>query len=117
MTDTFNFPYKQAHVSSVEFNTIIDGTFTGGEQRRDAWSNPRYQWQLDFEKNQIDRQAFMTFFINQKGKKNAFNWTWDASKGGDGNTYLVRFDTDKLDFNVVEMGYSTFSITLVQVVA
>lgn len=117
MTDTFNFPYKQAHVSAVQFNTSVDTTFTGGEQRRDLWSTPRQKWTLDFEKNQVDRQAFMTFFINQKGMKNAFNWTWDLNKGGDGNTYLVRFDTDELDFNVLEMGYSTFSITLAQVAA
>ena len=117
MTDTFNFVYKQAHVSAVEFNTIVDSTFTGGEQRRDLWSTPRHKWQLDFEKNQIDRQALMTFFINQKGKKNAFNWVWDSNKGGDGNTYLVRFDMDELDFKIFEMGYSTFSIILVQVVA
>lgn len=111
MTDTFTFPYKQAHVTSVEFNTLVDETFTGSEQRRDVWSIPRHTWQLDFEKNQVDRTDFITFFTNQKGRKNAFNWTWNE------NTYLVRFDTDKLDFNVLEMGYSTFSITLVQVVA
>lgn len=117
MTDTFNFKYKQAHVSSVAFNTIVDETFTGGEQRRDLWSTPRHKWTLDFEKNQVDRASLVTFFTNQKGRKNAFNWVWDSSKGGDGNTYLVRFDTDQLDLNVLEMGYSTFSITLVQVVA
>lgn len=117
MTDTFNFPYKQAHVSSVEFNTLVDETFTGGEQRRDVWSSPRHMWQLDFEKNQVDRTALTTFFVNQRGRKTAFNWTWDSSKGGDGATYLVRFDTDKLDFNILEMGYSIFSITLIQVVA
>lgn len=117
MTDTFNFKYKQAHVSSVEFNTIVDETFTGGEQRRDLWSNPRYKWTLDFEKNQVDRNALVAFFAAQKGKKNAFNFVWDASKGGDGKTYLVRFDTDQLDLKILEMGYSTFSINLVQVVA
>ena len=117
MTNTFNFPYKQAHVSGAEFKTIVDETFTGGEQRRDLWSTPRYKWKLDFEKNQVDRAAFLTFFINQKGRKNAFNWVWESNKGGDGNTYLVRFDIDELDFNVLEMGYSTFSVILVQVAA
>lgn len=116
MTDTFNFPYKQAHVSAVEFNTIVDEMFTGKEQRRDLWSTPRRKWALSFEKNQIDRDAFINFFIAQKGRKNAFNWVWDSAKGGDGQTYTVRFDTDELDFSVLEMGYSTFSITLVQVV-
>lgn len=117
MTDTFNFVYKQAHVSAVMFNTLVDETFTGGEQRRDLWSSPRYKWTLDFEKNQMDTQALVTFFVSQKGRKNAFNWTWDSAKGGDGNVYLVRFDTDELDLNILEKGYSTFSITLTQVVA
>ena len=117
MTDTFNFPYKQAHVASVEFNTIIDGTFTGGEQRRDIWTNPRKSWILDFEKDQTDWNALMTFFINERGRKNAFYWTWDSTKGGDGVQYLVKFDTDKLDLSVLEMGYATFSIKIVQVVA
>lgn len=117
MTDTFSFNYKQAHVSGVQFNTIVDETFTGGEQRRDSWSNPRYSWTLDFEKSQVDRQALVDFFVAQKGRKNAFLWTWDASKGGNGNQYLVRFDTDQLNLNILEMGYSTFSINLVQVVA
>ena len=116
MTDAFNFPYKQAHISSVEFNTIVDETFTGKEQRRDVWTNPRKSWVLDFEKNKVDRDLLITFFTNQKGRKNAFNWVWDSSKGGDGQTYLVRFDSDMLDFSVLEMGYATFSIKLVQVV-
>lgn len=116
MTDTFNFPYKQAHLTSVEFNTIVDETFTGKEQRRDVWTNPRKSWSLDFEKNKVDRDSLMTFFINQKGRKTAFNWTWDSAKGGDGTQYLVRFDSDTLDLNVLEMGYATFSIKLVQVV-
>jgi len=116
MTDTFNFPYKQAHIAAVEFNTIVDETFTGKEQRRDLWTTPRKKWILDFEKNKVDRDSLITFFTNQKGRKNAFNWTWDSAKGGDGTQYLVRFDTDQLDFSVLEMGYATFSLTLVQVV-
>jgi len=115
---TFNdFKYKQAHVSSVQFNTVVDETFTGGEQRRDLWSEPRLKWTLDFEKDQVDRADLVEFFTAQKGRKNTFNWTWDANKGGDGHTYLVRFDTDQLDLKILEMGYSTFSIDLVQVVA
>lgn len=122
MTDTFDFKYKRAYTANVQFNTIVDEKFTGKEQRRDSWTNPRRKWNLEFEKNQVDRESLVDFFIAQKGKKNAFNWTWLAtdsetgeSLGGDGNTYLVRFDTDELQLDILELGYSKFSITLVQV--
>lgn len=115
MTDTFNFVYKKAYTSSVQFNTIIDEKFTGKEQRRDVWTNPRRKWILEFEKNKVDREALVNFFIVQRGRKNAFNWTWDVDKGGDGKPYLVRFDTDELSLDILELGYSTFSIPLVQV--
>jgi len=100
MTDTFNFPYKQAHIASVEFNTMVDETFTGVEQRRDIWTSPRKSWILEFEKDKVNRDALITFFVHQKGRKNSFNWIWDSNKGGDGQTYLVRFGSDKLDLNV-----------------
>ena len=120
--NTFNCLYKRAYTTSIEFNTIIDQTFSGNEQRRDQWTNPRHSWSLDFEKNNINMQAVMAFFTQQKGKKLSFNWTWLAAHpvtgenmGGDGNTYLVRFDIDKLDFKILQMGYGTFTIPLVQV--
>ncbi len=116
MTDTFNYPYKQAYVNSIEFNTLVDETFSGYEQRRDVWTNPRMSWVLDFEKNPTNTSAVATFFKNQKGKKTAFYWTWDSDKGGDGNQHLVRFDSDTLDFNIMESGYSTFSIKFVEVI-
>lgn len=116
MVDTFNYPYKQAHVNSIQYKTIVDETFTGKEQRRDTWTNPRMSWVLDFEKNPANTAAVATFFKNQKGRKTAFNWTWDSDKGGDGNTYLVRFASDVLNFSIMESGYSTFSIQFVEVV-
>jgi hypothetical protein len=122
MTDTFNFYYKKAYTSSVQFNTIVDEKFTGKEQRRDVWTNPRRKWMLEFEKNKVDRESLVNFFIAQKGRKKAFNWTWLATDpvtgeklGGDGQTYLVRFDTDELQLDILELGYSTFSIPIVQV--
>lgn len=115
MVDTFNYPYKQAHVNSVMYNTIVDETFTGNEQRRDVWTNPRMSWVLEFEKNQTNRNAIVTFFKNQKGRKTAFYWTWDSDKGGDGEQYLVRFASDVLDLKIMEEGYSTFSIQFVEV--
>jgi hypothetical protein len=115
MTDTFNFYYKRAYTASVKFNTIVDETFSAKEQRRDVWTNPRRKWILEFEKNKLDREALVNFFIAQKGRKKAFNWTWAVDKGGDDVTYLVRFDTDELQLDVLEMGYSTFSLPIIQV--
>jgi hypothetical protein len=117
MVDTFDFPYKKAYVASAAFNTIVDTTFTGGEQRRDVWTDPLKSWSLDFEKTEVDWNDVMTFFINQKGRKTAFNWVWDSTKGGDGATYLVRFGSDTLDLSILEMGYSTFSLMLMQVLS
>lgn len=115
MVDTFNYPYKNAYVNSVQFNTLVDETFTGKEQRRDTWTNPRMSWVLDFEKNPTNTSAVATFFKTQKGRKTAFYWTWDSAKGGDGQQYLVRFASDVLDFKIIESGYSTFSIKIVEV--
>jgi Conserved hypothetical protein 2217 (DUF2460) len=115
MVDTFDFPYKRAYVASAEFNTIVDTTFTGGEQRRGVWTDPMKSWSLDFEKTEVDWNSVLSFFISQQGRLTAFNWVWDSTKGGDGNTYLVRFASDSLDLSVLEMGYSTFSIKLMQV--
>ena len=116
MTDTFNFYYKKAYTASVQFQTIVDEKFTGKEQRRDAWSNPRRKWMLEFEKDNFNTEAFAQFFMDQKGRKKAFNWTWEQDKGGDGKPYLVRFDTDELELAMLELGYSTFSVPIVQVV-
>lgn len=115
-TATFTYSYKQAHVNSVQYNTIVDETFTGKEQRRDTWSNPRMSWVLDFEKNQQNKDAIVAFFRARKGRKESFYWTWDANKGGDGQQYTVRFASDALDLNIIETGYSTFSIQFVEVV-
>ncbi len=115
MTDTFNFPYKKAYSSFVEFKTLVDEKFSGREQRRNQWSNPRRKWQIELDLNKINREELVSFFIAQKGKFRSFYFKWEINKGGDGQTYLVRFDTDEINFNVLPMGYSTLSIPIIQV--
>ncbi|KKQ09682.1 MAG: hypothetical protein US20_C0005G0002 [Candidatus Pacebacteria bacterium GW2011_GWF1_36_5] len=122
MTATFNFNYKRAHQISSEWKTIIDEMYTGGEQRRNQWTQSRKSWALDFDKNSTDTAAIMAFFDARKGQYEAFYWTWKAthpatgeSMGGDGVQYLVRFANDKLDISHDIGGYTTFSITLQQV--
>ena len=110
MTATFNFVYKRAYQLSSEWNTIVDEAYSGREQRRNLWTSSRKSWQLDFEKTPENTSAILSFFDARKGKYEAFNWTWEF----DNQTYLVRFDTDKLDMDVYD-GFSEFSLKLVQV--
>lgn len=119
---TFNFDYEQAYTSFVKFNTLVDDTESGGEQRRDIWTNPRRKWRLEFNVLTAQREAIINFFIARKGRKEAFNWIWRATDpttgeeyGGDGVTYLVRFDMDELSFDHVVIGFNTFYIDLIQV--
>lgn len=114
--DTFSYPYKRAHAGSIEFKTDIDGEYSAHEQRNALWTNPRRSWVLEFEKAPAAFAAIGGFFIAQKGRLKAFQWTWTADKGGDGQTYTVRFGVDKLDFNVDRLGYKTFSLPIVEVV-
>lgn len=115
MVDTFNFEYNKAYTASVEFQTIVDEKFTGSEQRRDIWTNPRRKWVLEFDKNKVDREDLVDFFIAQKGRKNSFKWTWAADKGGDDVEYTVRFNSDSINLDVMELGYSNFKLELVEV--
>jgi len=114
-TDVFNFNYNRAYTASVEFKTIVDEATSGKEQRRDMWTKPQRRWMLECDKNKVDREELVNFFIAQKGQKKAFNWNWAADKGGDGQTYKVRFAVDKLELNILELGYSNFKIELVEV--
>lgn len=111
----FEFDYNRAYTASVEYKTIVDEATSGKEQRRDMWSAPVRKWQLEMDKNKIDREALVQFFMEQKGRKKTFEWTWDAEKGGDGQTYKVRFVSDKLELNILELGYSNFKIEITEV--
>lgn len=109
--DTFAIKYNRAHASAVEFNTSVDSEYTAHEQRSCLQSLPRNSWTLEFEKTPTAFEAVRSFFIAQKGKFKAFNWTYD------GTAYIVRFDTDKLDFKVNELKYKTFTVPIVQVLS
>ncbi|HSA06144.1 MAG TPA: DUF2460 domain-containing protein [Candidatus Gastranaerophilales bacterium] len=123
MTETFNYQYKTAYQTSSQWNTIIDEVYSGGEQRRNLWTNSRKKWVLEFSKNDADANAIMAFFNARKGRYEAFYWTWQAthpvtgkSMGGDGTQYTVRFDQDELNLEHLALGYKTFQITLVETV-
>ena len=112
----------KTYTASIEFKTIVDDHFTGNEQRRDQWSTPRRGWILEFEKTPETSKIMEKFFIRQKGRKRAFSWTWTKTvdgfdTSGDDITYKVRFDADKIDFNISEMGYRTFKVPIIQVMS
>ncbi len=115
MTDIFDFEYNRAYTAGVEFKTIVDEKTSGKEQRRDMWTHPRRKWVLEFDKNKVAREALVAFFMTQKGRKKTFHWTWSSDKGGDGNTYMVRFNADSLDLDIMELGYSNFKMEIVEV--
>lgn len=122
MLETFDFQYKKAYKVSSGWNTLVDEVYSGGEQRRNLWSNPRKKWVLEFNKNSTDTGAILDFFDARRGRYEAFSWAWKAthpttgeSMGGDGETYTVRFDDDELNLEHLAMGYSRFQITLVEV--
>jgi hypothetical protein len=124
MTATFSFQYSKSYKVTSKWNTIIDDVYSGGEQRRNMWTNSRKKWVLEFNKNEVDSQALMDFFDDRKGRYESFNWVWQATHpitgekmGGDGQTYTVRFDDDELNFDHLRLGYNKFQITLVEVVS
>jgi phage-related protein len=123
MTTTFNYQYERAYQISSQWNTVIDDLYSGSEQRRNMWSNSRKKWVLEFTLDDTDITAVMAFFDAMKGRYEAFNWVWQATHpdtgeemGGDGITYLVRFNDDELNFDHIVMGYKKFTVTLVQVI-
>jgi phage-related protein len=124
MTATFDFQYNKAYKVSSNWKTIVDEVYSGGEQRRNMWTNSRKKWSLEFDKNATDVSAILDFFDARKGRYEAFNWTWQATHpitgknmGGDGQEYLVRFDDDELNFEHLAAGYKKFQITLIEVQA
>lgn len=117
---TIGIKCQNAYTSKIEFNTTIDTHFTGHEQRRDAWTTPRRTWVLEFRKTLQNWKAMEEFFIRKRGAFKSFYWTWPSKMdgenfGGDDKQYLVRFNSDILDLSVLELGYATFSVEIIEV--
>ena len=71
------------------------------------WSEPLKKWELEFECDETTGKQLEAFFISKRGRFKSFEWTWSSSlyKGGDDQTYNVRFDTDELSVEVSYYGY------------
>ena len=103
---TFNFAYKEAYTSSIEFDTQIIEKHKGKEQRYPKWTYPKRTFTLKFDKNFSDRQKIEEFFIEAMLNGGKFNWTWEKETGGNGKTYLCYFEEEKLKQNIKNLGYT-----------
>lgn len=112
----FDFYHKAKYDTTTNFNTLIDKAITANQNTRTLWTTPLKRWEIEFEKNKENRALIEAFFIAKRGKFKSFKWTWAIDKGGDGQEYDVRFDTDELDLDIMEMGYSTFKIPIKEVI-
>lgn len=105
----------------ISYNTLIDTKWSGNEQRRDVWTNPRRKWSLDFEKTPTLSRKIEEFFKQCLGRKRAFMFKWTKTNdrgedcGGDGKWYAVRMDSDDLKFEISPLGYRKTSFDLIEV--
>lgn len=110
-----DFYHKAECENSIEFYTIVDKIFTFQNNRKAWWDTPKKSWILTFEKTPEIRKKIEQFFIQKHGKFKAFEWTWEKSRGGDGKTYMVRFDDDILQTNIEDLGYGKIQVKLREV--
>lgn len=111
----------QVYSYTLSYNTLVDEKFTGNEQRRPKWSNPRRKWTLEFQKNPSDGRKFEEFFKKVMGRFRTWRFKWadkyeGSDMGGDGKWYYVRFDSDDLKVEVDYLGYRHWTIDIVEVI-
>lgn len=113
---SLDFYHKAEANYSVAFNVIKDKLLNASYKLRQLWQKPRRSWTLTFQKDPETRKKIEQFFISKRGKFRYFQWVWKEENGGDGKTYNVRFDDDKLYMDVDYYGYSEFQIKLKEVI-
>ena len=111
----FDFYHDAECENSIEFYRIMDNIFTAQNNQKVWWDSPKKSWTLTFDKDPETRKQLENFFIAKRGRFRSFDWTWETSRGGDGQTYHVRFDTDSLQLDVDKWGYATLKIELKEV--
>ena len=113
---SLDFYQKAEAYYSVSFNVIKDKLLNASYKLRQLWQKPRRSWTLTFQKDPETRKKIEQFFIAKRGKFRYFQWVWKEEYGGDGKTYNVRFDEDKLYMDMDYYGYSEFQIKLKEVI-
>lgn len=109
----FDIPYKTAYSTTIEFKTQINEKMKGREQRYPLWTYPKRTFTLSFDKNFKGRKKLEEFFIDVMGQAGKFEFVWEESKGGNGQTYLCTFDSDSFNQNIAKFGYSSSELKLV----
>lgn len=111
----FDFWHRADSDFSISYKTVTDAIFSARFEKKTYWKSPKRKWTLKFQKTASVRKKIEDFFIAKRGKFRAFEWTWDKDKGGDGQTYNVRFDTDTLNLSVFDYGFGEFELDLIEV--
>jgi phage-related protein len=112
---SFDFYHSAECDFQTKFKTMLDKVRTAQDGRRKMWSSPKKRWVLSFDKTPEVRKQLEDFFISKRGKFKCFQWTWDSERGGDDNTYWVRFDTDELNSDIDYSGFGKLKIALQEV--
>lgn len=111
----FDFYHSAEYDFQTKFRTLLDKVRTAADGKRKMLTSPKKRWNLTFEKTPEVRKQIEDYFISKRGRFKCFQWTWLVERGGDGNTYWVRFDTDELNSDIMEMGYGSQKIALQEV--
>lgn len=111
----FDFWHSAKCDYTLNYKMFSDSSFTAKSSKTTYWNSPKRKWTLFFDKSPETRKSLEDFFIAKRGKFRSFQWLWNSNKGGDGNTYTVRFDTDVLNLDIFDLGYSSFSVDLIEV--
>lgn len=112
----FDFYHDAECENSLDFYRIMDSVFTAANNMKVWWDSPKKSWTLKMDKDPEARKKLENFFIAKRGRFRSFNWTWEESRGGDGKTYHVRFDSDILQMDIDKYGYATLQVQLVEVI-
>lgn len=106
--ERFGLCAKAERTKECAFRTLQDEGFSFQNNRRAMWDEPLRRWVLTFGLNPSETLELMEFFIAQKGRYKSFLWN-DGTQD-----FNVRFDTDKLDFEHFELGYSQVQVPIVE---
>ena len=111
----FDFYHDAECEHSLEYYRVMDSVFTAANNIKVWWDSPKKSWTLKMDKDPEACKKLEDFFIAKRGRFRSFDWTWEKSKGGDGKTYHVRFDSDTLQMDMDKFGYATLQIQLKEV--
>lgn len=112
----FDFYHDAECENSLDFYRIMDSVFTAANNMKVWWDSPKKSWTLKMDKDPEARKKLENFFIAKRGRFRSFNWIWEKSRGGDGKTYHVRFDSDILQMDIDKYGYATLQVQLKEVI-